>query len=181
MSMLTPRGRRHPASHTGGRTIFAASIARMDPLAGFVALVALPALATAAGLVWRARQGRVRAIAGPADAAHDASTAAELGLALDSLGARVTLVQFSTEFCSRCPATARELAAIADDYEGVRHVQIDLTRDAALADRFHVTQTPTTLVLDAGGNQTARIGGAPRVREVRSLLDSITRRTRVAS
>ena len=179
--MLTPPGRRHPASHSSGRVLAADSIAGMDPLVGFVALVALPALATAAGLVWRARQGRVRAIAGPADASHEASTAAELGLAPGSLGARVTLVQFSTEFCSRCPATARELAAIADDYEGVRHVQVDLTRDAALADRFQVTQTPTTLVLDARGNQTARIGGAPRVREVRSLLDSITRRTRVAS
>ena len=154
----------------------------MDPVAGLVALVALPVLATVAGLVWRSRQGHVRATAaGDADAATGASTAAALGLAPGRLGARVTLVQFSTEFCSRCPATARELTAIAGDYEGVRHVEIDLTRDAALADRFHVTQTPTTLVLDARGEQTARIGGAPRVREVRTLLDSITRRTRVAS
>jgi thiol-disulfide isomerase/thioredoxin len=157
----------------------------MDPLAGLVALVALPVLATVAGLAWRARQGRVRRsarpVAGAADAAGTASTVTALGLDPAALGDRVTLVQFSTEFCSRCPATARELTAIAGDYEGVRHVEIDLTRDAALADRFHVTQTPTTLVLDARGEQTARIGGAPRTREVRQLLDSITRRTRVAS
>ena len=154
----------------------------MDPVAGLVALVALPALATLAGLAWRARQGPVRATAPrTTDAAPGVSTADALGLGPTALGARVTLVQFSTEFCSRCPATARELTAIAGDYDGVRHVEIDLTRDAALADRFHVTQTPTTLVLDARGEQTARIGGAPRVREVRDLLDSITRRTRVAS
>jgi thiol-disulfide isomerase/thioredoxin len=154
----------------------------MDPLAGLIALAALPVLATVAGLAWRARQGHVRRSApSTADATGAPSTVTALGLERSALGDRVTLVQFSTEFCSRCPATARELTAIARDYEGVRHVEIDLTRDAALADRFHVTQTPTTLVLDARGEQTARIGGAPRTREVRELLDSITRRTRVAS
>ncbi len=83
----------------------------------------------------------------------------------DALGAAATLVQFSTAYCSRCPSTARQLAAIAADYAGVRHVEVDLTGRPDLADRFHVLQTPTTLILDARGAATARIGGVPRAHD----------------
>ena len=52
----------------------------------------------------------------------------------------------------------------------MRHVEVDLTQRADLADRFRVTQTPTTLLLDADGTVRARIGGAPAPR-VRVELD----------
>jgi thiol-disulfide isomerase/thioredoxin len=83
-------------------------------------------------------------------------------------------VQFSTAYCSRCPSTARQLAAISADYAGVRHVEVDLTDRPDLADRFHVLQTPTTLILDARGEGTARIGGVPRARDLRDRLDILT-------
>jgi len=152
----------------------------MDWQAALIVGLGLPALATVLGLVWRSGAGRVRAT--KTDAAGTRSTsAAALGLADADLGTAATLVQFSTEFCSRCPSTARRLAAVADGYDGVRHVEIDLTHRADLADRFHVRQTPTTLILRADGTTTARIGGVPRLADVRTHLETITRSPHVAS
>ncbi|MFF2273083.1 TlpA family protein disulfide reductase [Agromyces sp. NPDC058136] len=155
----------------------------MDLLPALATAAALVGVATAAGLVWRARQGRAVRGAGAGRGRRDASTpvlAAELGLAGDAFGADATLVQFSTEFCSRCPATARLLGAIAAETPGIRHVEVDLTRRADLASRFDVTQTPTTLVVDGDGVVHARIGGAPRAETVRAELDQIIRRNHVS-
>ena len=146
----------------------------MDWLPALVAAVALPSAAAAIGFAWKARTGRVRS-------AHDDGATRDLGLAPEAFGASATLVQFSTEYCSRCPATARRLASIAHDYSGVRHVEVDLTHQPEVADRFHVLQTPTTLILDADGAATARIGGVPRAHDVRDRLDHLTGRSRVPS
>ncbi|UOQ89556.1 thioredoxin family protein [Agromyces endophyticus] len=145
----------------------------MDLLLALAIGVALVAVSTAVGLVWRAAQGR--AVAGSGDRVHPADVGSEPG----AFGERATLVQFSTEFCSRCPATARLLGGIADETPGVRHVEVDLTLRADVADRFAVTQTPTTLVIDADGAVRARIGGAPRADVVRAQLDRVLGRQHV--
>jgi len=150
----------------------------MDWLPAIIAGIGLPAAATAIGLVWRARTGRLRETAA---AAGDTTDAAALDLGPGSLGSAATLVQFSTEYCSRCPSTARQLAGVAANYDGVRHVEVDLTHRVDLADRFHVVQTPTTLILDARGVASARIGGVPRLDSVRDHLDRLTGRTHVTS
>ncbi|UOE44745.1 thioredoxin family protein [Agromyces larvae] len=156
----------------------------MDWPAALAVAAALVALATGLGLLARRSSGRVRLASGTApDASGRASAAELLGLGHDRLGSTATLVQFSTEYCSRCPATARQLGELADGYGGdgaVRHLDVDLTRDAATADRFAVTQTPTVLVLDAAGAEVARIGGPPRASELRDLLDTLTRSTHVS-
>lgn len=154
----------------------------MDWLPALIAGIGLPAVATVIGLVWRARTGRLRETAPTAarDASHETDAAA-LDLGPGTLGPAATLVQFSTEYCSRCPSTARQLSAVARDYDGVRHVEVDLTHRADLADRFRVLQTPTTLILDARGLPSARIGGVPRLDAVRDHLDRLTRRNHVAS
>jgi thiol-disulfide isomerase/thioredoxin len=146
----------------------------MDWLPALLAVVALPAGAAAVGLAWRSRTGRVRP-------AHDDGATRDLGLAPDALGDAATLVQFSTTYCSRCPSTARQLESIAHDYAGVRHVEVDLTHRPEVADRFHVLQTPTTLILDARGALTARIAGVPRAHDVRDRLDELTGRSHVRS
>jgi thioredoxin-like negative regulator of GroEL len=159
----------------------------MDLVPALIAGIGLPVIATAIGLLARARAGRVRTVPGPSSptgapepAVTAATAAASLGLAHDALGADVTLVQFSTEYCSRCPGVARSLSALADDLGGdIRHVEVDLTHDAALADRFDVRQTPTVLVLDAAGRTAGRIAGVPRADELRALIDDLIRRNRV--
>ena len=128
----------------------------MDALQVTLSLVALVAGATALGLVWRATTGRARAGRGSVEGA---------ALGLDE-AAEVTLVQFSSEVCAPCRATARVLGQVADDR--VRHLEIDVAERPDLASRFNVLQTPTTLIVDRGGAVRARIGGAVR----RSVIDA---------
>ena len=70
---------------------------------GLIALVVVLAAASAAGFVLRKRQGRFHQRTGhdPPSSA-DALSAADLGA---PLGARATLVQFSTEVCAYCGPT----------------------------------------------------------------------------
>ncbi|MFC5928913.1 thioredoxin [Cryobacterium melibiosiphilum] len=140
----------------------------METLPAAALVLALIGASTALGLVWRARQGRVRAAGGsevirPADV--DASVA---------FGDRATLLQFSTEFCARCPGTRRLLGEAADARPGVTHVDVDLTHRADLATRFNILQTPTTLILDGTGRVRARVGGAPHRSEIARQLDELT-------
>ncbi len=78
------------------------------------------------------------------------------------LGITGTLLQFSSEFCTKCPGTRRYLEKVAEEYVGVEHVDVDLTHRPDLAQQFNILQTPTTFVLDDSGAVAARIGGAPR-------------------
>src|SRR5688572_29851600 len=107
----------------------------MDWPAALIAGLALLAAATAIGVEWKASSGRLHAVRQPhgtrtADArapvitrtpsapdvaaAPVARAAAARDLDLDAarLGDRATLVQFSTEFCTGCRPTARQLDAI---------------------------------------------------------------------
>ncbi|WP_130175931.1 thioredoxin family protein [Cryobacterium sp. SO1] len=145
----------------------------MNPAAALLVLVLLVALTCALGFLWRRRQGRV------SSASADLVTAAELGLpSSDSapvFGAEATLLQFSTEFCSRCPGTSTLLRQVADGRSGVRHVDVDITCRADLARRFNVLQTPTTLVLDGAGQVRARVGGVPNRAALHAHLDDLAR------
>lgn len=126
----------------------------MSPLVAVAVLAAIVVVATALGVLQRSRSGRVQAASG-------AITPERIGSA-EALGARATLVQFSTPTCAQCPGTARLLRSIADEHDGVVHVEVDLTRHPDVADRFGVLQTPTTLLVDGRHRVRARIGGAPR-------------------
>jgi hypothetical protein len=132
-------------------------------------VAALALVATALGLLWRTTTGRARRARGPL--VHPA----ELGS--DELGARATLLQLSTPLCAQCPPTARLLAAEAAARPGVLHLEVDVSERTAIAHRFQVLQTPTTLLLDAEGRVRGRIGGRPRpdtlARELDLLLESL--------
>ena len=147
----------------------------MNPAAAVLILVLLVSLTTALGLVWRRRQGKVTISADSADAV----TAAQLGLSASNsprvFGSAATLLQFSTEFCARCPGTSVLLGQVADARTGVRHVDVDLTHRADLARRFNVLQTPTTLVLDGDGRVRARVGGVPNRAALHAHLDDLAR------
>lgn len=140
----------------------------MDPLQIAAALLGLVALGTALGLLRRRAAGRVRARPAPAERIDPA------GLVEGAvLGPRATIVQFSTEYCARCPAVHRMLADVSAGREGVVHLDVDLTRRADLADRFRILQTPTLLVLDADGVARSRIAGAPARAVVLAELDRL--------
>lgn len=93
--------------------------------------------------------------------------AADLGA---ELGARATLVQFSSAFCAPCRATRRVLGEVADLVPGVAHVEIDAEGHLRLVRALDVVKTPTVLVLDAEGRVVRRAVGQPRKADVIAAL-----------
>ncbi|NYI79564.1 thioredoxin family protein [Nocardioides panzhihuensis] len=89
------------------------------------------------------------------------------------LGARATLVQFSSAFCAPCRATRRILGEVAEIVPGVVHLEIDAEHHLDLVRRLDILRTPTTLVIDGGGYEIARATGAPRKEQVLSAIPTI--------
>jgi thiol-disulfide isomerase/thioredoxin len=146
---------------------------------GLIVLVVVLAVASAAGLVLRARQGRfapVQATPLSQTGADDPGprpsslSPADLG---GPLGARATLVQFSTEVCAYCPATRKLLAEVAADRDGVAFVEIDAATRMDLTRRLHVLSTPTVLVLDAAGGIASRSSGPVRRADLLTAVGSV--------
>jgi thiol-disulfide isomerase/thioredoxin len=138
-------------------------------IGGLIASACALVAATAVGLGWKARNGRVRTAA--ADGAQPVSwlTQADLGAAL---GSRATLVQFSSAFCAPCRATRQVLGEVAGMVEGVAHVEIDAESRLDLIRRLDVRRTPTTLVLGPDGQITHRASGQPRKADVIAALSA---------
>src|SRR5690242_5834041 len=141
-------------------------------MGGLIVLVVVLGAATAAGLALRKRRGKFRAspagrgtpalrpAAGQGNPADPAVlTAEELGA---PLGARATLVQFSTEFCVNCPPTRRMLGQVAQEHDGVELVEVDAAARLDLARRLNIYSTPTILVLGPDGAIASRASGQPR-------------------
>ncbi|WP_380281379.1 TlpA family protein disulfide reductase [Kitasatospora purpeofusca] len=133
-------------------------------MTGLVVCVVALVAASAFGLLRAKRDGRLRVRA--RDGAVRLS-AAELG---EPLGARATLVQFSTAFCQPCRATRRVLAEVAGMVDGVAHVELDAEERLEMVRRLDVVRTPTVLVLDAGGRVVRRAAGQPRKADVIAAL-----------
>jgi thiol-disulfide isomerase/thioredoxin len=139
----------------------------MNPVLVVVLLVALVAAATGLGLFWQSQQGRIRRA--------DGNTVIRLRdlPGIRRFGSGATLLQFSTEVCAPCRATHTVLGGIAAERAGITHLDLDVTNRPDLAARFHIMQTPTTLILDRKGVVRARIGGAPRRESLSAELDRI--------
>ena len=97
-------------------------------------------------------------------------TATDIG---SELGSRVTLVQFSTAFCTPCRATRALLTDITADLNDVVHVDIDAEKHLDLVRRLQINSTPTTLVLDRNGVEVGRAVGAPKRADVLATLNGI--------
>jgi len=137
-------------------------------MTGVLVLIGTLALAGAAGLVLRARQGRIRGI-GNTPAAEGAGLPEDVRRVLDP-DASVTLVQLSTTFCAPCRHARTLLADLAARTERLHHTELDLTHRPDLARALSVLRTPTTLAVDARGTELLRVGGVPN-RE--TLLDAL--------
>jgi thiol-disulfide isomerase/thioredoxin len=139
--------------------------------AGIIVAAAALALATAIGLLYRARNGALRPARAATAPAGPGLTTADLGA---PLGARATLVQFSTAFCAPCRATRRVLADVAAMTDGIAHVEIDAESHLDLVRRLGVRRTPTVLVLGPDGRIARRASGQPRKADVIAALGEVT-------
>ena len=130
-------------------------------MTGVLVLVGTLAHATVAGLVMKARNGRVRVTAAPDLPADVRSVLAPDG---------VTLVQLSTTFCAPCRHTRVLLSDLASRTDGLHHTELDLTERPGLAKELSVLRTPTTLAIDRSGTELLRVGGVPRRDELLAAL-----------
>jgi thiol-disulfide isomerase/thioredoxin len=138
---------------------------------GLIAVVVVLVAASAAGFALRSRQGRFRPGAPvPATSSGDVLSAVDLGA---PLGARATLVQFSTEVCAYCGPTRELLTQVARERDGVSFVEIDAADRMDLTRRLRVLSTPTVLVLDALGGIASRASGPLRKAELLTAVGAV--------
>jgi len=142
----------------------------MDPLIIVGILAGLVVISTGAGIVLRSREGRLKKSDGLTRVDRY-----ELGQGIH-FGPNATLLQFSTEFCTKCPGTRTFLTGVANQNVGVAHIDIDITHRQDLAQKFNIMQTPTTFILDDSGAIAGRIGGAPRPQAIQTALNIALRR-----
>ena len=143
--------------------------------AGVMVLGAVLVLATASGFAWRRRDGRMRGSDGRMrESSVPRLTEADLG---QPLGARATLLQFSSAFCAPCRATRQLLSDVAGRGDGVAHVEIDVATRMDLARQLDIRRTPTVLVLGPRGQVTRRASGLPRRADVVAALALATGET----
>lgn len=143
---------------------------------GQVILVAAVAVAVAFGVLRLLTDGRFRGThkvkGAPATDEHPVSVLHGEEIEHE-LGARATLLQFSSAFCAPCRATRRVLHDVAGLVEGVEHVEIDAEHHLDLVRRLGILRTPTTLVLDGHGREVTRAQGAPTKEQVLAALARI--------
>ena len=89
------------------------------------------------------------------------------------LGSRVTLVQFSSAFCSPCRATRMLLEDVTAEMSEVAYVEVDAEANLELVRTLDIRSTPTTLFLDRTGHEVGRAMGAPKRDQVLSAISAI--------
>jgi thioredoxin-like negative regulator of GroEL len=122
-------------------------------------------LATGYGLWYQRSRGRV-----VVKSDKGLITESMIGVAL---GSRVTLVQFSSAFCSPCRATRMLLEDVTDTMSDVAYAEIDAEANLELVRTLDIRSTPTTLFLDRNGHEVGRAMGAPKRDQVLSAISAI--------
>jgi thiol-disulfide isomerase/thioredoxin len=139
-------------------------------IGGLIVCLVVLAGATAFGMAWRRRDGRLAAPGSATAGGGPQLGAAELG---QPLGPRATLLQFSSEFCAPCRATRQILADVASGAEGVRHVEVDAGERMDLVRLLDVRRTPTVFVLGPDGRVARRGSGLMNKDDVLQALGEV--------
>ena len=124
------------------------------------------AAASAFGFWWKQNQGRVKSAKGP----HNFISKNEIGI---ELGSRVTIVQFSSSFCSPCKATAAIINNLIKDMNDVAYVQIQSEQNIPLIEKFDIKSTPTVIFFNGLGMEVGRATGTPTNDQVLAAIASV--------
>ena len=77
-------------------------------------------------------------------------------------GSRLTILQFSTTFCSECRTAKAIVKDVVKEYKDILYVEVDAESNLDLVRRVDIRSTPTTIFLDSKGFEIARAKGAPK-------------------
>ena len=88
-------------------------------------------------------------------------------------GSRITILQFSTTFCSQCRAAKALISDVVKDEKDISYLEIDAESNLALVRKVDVMSTPTTIFLDKGGFEIARATGAPKRDQLQKVIASL--------
>jgi thiol-disulfide isomerase/thioredoxin len=140
-------------------------------LTGLAVAVGVLLASTGFGLWRRRRDGAARPVTQPPRRTGEhADLLARLGV---EAGTPVTLVQFSSAFCAPCRATRRICAQVAEDFAGVRHIEIDAESHLDAVRALEIWRTPTVLVVDAAGAVVRQSSGQPSRAQVVAAIASL--------
>ena len=88
-------------------------------------------------------------------------------------GERITILQFSTTFCSQCRAAKALITDVVKDEKDISYLEIDAESNLALVRKVDVRSTPTTIFLDKDGYEIARATGAPKRDQLQKVIASL--------
>ena len=80
----------------------------------------------------------------------------------EKYGSRLTILQFSTTFCSECRTAKAMVKDVVKDSKDITYVEVDAESNLDLVRRVDIRSTPTTIFLDSKGFEIARAKGAPK-------------------
>ena len=142
----------------------------------FVLLAGLVLVALIAGAFLVAKSGLARKVSNGEQVDLSNLRATKNGKPVDKFGERLTLLQFSSDFCSSCKQTSVLLGTIEKVQKGLLHIDLDIGERLDLAKTFNILTTPTTLILDSKGSVVSRIVGAPKLATIESEIERLVQK-----
>ncbi len=138
-----------------------------------VAVLALVGAATLVGLAYRFLHGRGHRVKSKKKLDLERLGPKRNNQVTTALGAKATLLQFSTSYCGQCPGVRRQLLALDESLQGVHHLEVDITDRLDVAAHFGINQTPTVFLLNDKGELVYRVGGIPNVTKLKIELEKL--------
>jgi thiol-disulfide isomerase/thioredoxin len=151
--------------------------------------IGILALATIFGLYWRSQQGKLKA---PSRTSKSISAISneELSKIIRSkssfmvnadladkrqmqLGKNVTLLQFSSAFCSPCKATAQIISHLVEGMDDVVYIQVASEENLKLVEKFDIKSTPTVIFFNRSGIEVGRAVGIPTKEQVIISINAV--------
>jgi len=116
-------------------------------------LLLLISITSVIGLLLRAKKGAIK------KGKRVKISEGEFG---EKFGSRLTILQFSTTFCSECRTTKAIVKDVVKNFKDVAYVEVDAESNLDLVRRVDIRSTPTTIFLDSKGFEIVRVKGAPK-------------------
>ena len=138
-----------------------------------LALAGLVLMASFIGFVLISKSGKARRIKNGEQVDLSEIRATKGGNPVTKFGEKVTLLQFSSDFCSSCKQTSILLESIEKAHQGLLHIDLDIAERLDLAKTFNILTTPTILILNSRGEVVSRIVGAPKLATIEAEIERL--------